>query len=118
MSYTSYQTINSLEEAAIMAGGEFTLYFTVYEQDGVNILDISSASAKWVLCPYGNTDYPVLQKTGIVIGAGTFKVELLSEDTLSLSGKYTQQPIIIAFDGTIYRPAQGTILFSPAIPVT
>ena len=116
MSFTSYQDINSLEECSFIAGSEFTLSYTVYAEDGVNLLDLSSSTVKVLLCPYGQTDYVALNVDGVVTGEGTFDVELLPDATRNLSGKYIQQPVIYAFDGTEYRPAQGCILVKPAIP--
>lgn len=116
MSFTVYQDVNSLDEFSFIAGSMFSLYYTVYAEDGVNLIDLSAATVKVLFCPYGQTDYIVLNVDGVVTGEGTFRVDLLPDDTRLLSGKYTQQPVIYAFDGTEYRPAQGTCLIKPAIP--
>jgi hypothetical protein len=115
MPYTSYQTINSLDEASFIAGGEFLFEFTVYESDGINPLDLGGASVEWVLCPYGQSEYTALQKTATITGTNTFEVSLSSSDTINLSGKFIHQPIITAFSGEEFRPAQGTVLIIPAI---
>lgn len=113
--FTSYTDINSLDEFSIISGGTFTLEFTVYEEDTVNLLDLSGATILWVVSPYGQEDYNVIQKSGTVTGTGTFSVVLSPSDTEGLSGKYIHQPIITDFSGNIYRPAQGTILIIPQI---
>lgn len=116
-SYTSYLTLNSLDEFAMIAGTAQTLNFTMYESDGVNLVDLSGGTIKWVLCPFGQTDYNALEKTGTITGTGTFTVVLVKADTENLSGKYTQQPVITDYLGGVYRPAQGTVLILPRIPL-
>jgi len=117
-SFTPYSDIISLNEFSMIAGSNFTLTFTVYESDGVNLLDLTGATIKWVICPFGQADYTVLQKTGVITGTGTFTVTLSGSDTATLSGKYVQQPVITDFLGNIFRPAQGTILIMPRIVTT
>jgi hypothetical protein len=114
-----YSQINQLEDTVFIAGTKFTLYFVAYEEDGVNKKNLTGITPKWVLSPYGNTSYTALQKTSTVTDAaqGEFKVELVTTDTITLSGKYIQQPII-GTSPNEYRLAQGIILIMPAIPVT
>lgn len=114
-SYTSYSDINSLNEFSMIAGTNYTLTFTVYDSDGVNLLDLTGSTIKWVICPFGQSDYTVLQKTGVITGTGVFTVSLVGTDTATLSGKYVQQPVITDFIGNIFRPAQGTVLILPRI---
>lgn len=115
--YTVYAQINSLAEFGFIAGSPFTLNFNVYEQDGVTPLDMSGASFKWTLTPYGQS-YNVLEKTGSITGVGTAEVQLDTVDTEELSGKYIQQPVIVSFSNEEYRPGQGVILVIPRIPLT
>lgn len=118
MSYLSYSRLNSLAETSFIAGTTFTLNFTAYQEDGVSALDLSGATIKWVLCPYGQIDYTALQKTGTITGTNTFKVVLTNADTKNLSGKYIHQPVITSFAGSVYKPAQGVILILQGITVT
>lgn len=117
MSLIAYTTINCLEETFMIAGTDFTLSFTVYEEDGLTPADIGGATIKWMLCPYGRTNYNALQITGTITGLSTFDVEISATDTLSLSGKYLQQFEVTSFFGQKYRPAQGVVLIAPAVPV-
>lgn len=112
--YTIYAQINSLEEFGFIAGTPFTLNFNVYEQDGVSPLDMGGGSFKLVLSPYGQS-YTILEKEGTITGIGTAEVQLDTSDTISLSGKYIQQPIITSFSGEEYRAGQGIVLVIPAI---
>jgi hypothetical protein len=116
MPLTSYEIINSLEEIEFIAGTNYILTFLVNDQNGSPI-SLSSGSAKWTLCPYGQTDFPVLTKDGVIdlVITNKFTVTLLSADTASLSGKYIQQPIAIDFSGQQYRPAQGVVTIAPKI---
>ena len=116
-SYIPYTNINQLEEFSMIAGTEFTLEFNVFEEDGVNPLDLGGATITWVLCPYGQPDYNVLQKTATITGTNTFEVLIGGDDTEELSGKYIQQPVIVSFTNQKFRPAQGAILIQPLIPL-
>lgn len=114
VTYTIYSQINSLEEFGFIAGTPYTLTYNVYEEDGVTPLDMSGATFKWVLTPYGQS-YNILEITGTIVDIGVASVTLATEDTLLLSGKFIQQPIIISFSGEEYRQGQGVILISPAV---
>jgi len=118
MAFIAYTTINSLDDTFFIAGTDFTLEFTAYEEDGLTPADLGGATIEWMLCPYGRTGYNVLQKTATITGLSTFEVNLLSTDTINFSGKYLQQFEITSFYGQKYRPAQGNFLISPAIPVS
>jgi hypothetical protein len=114
MSYISYQSINSLEEVAFIAGTNYTLSFTVTDEYGAPI-NIEAATCTWVLSPYGQPDILSLSKEGDIKSASVFDVVLDAEDTLTFSGKYMQQPIVEDFSGNIFRPAQGVVTIIPAI---
>ena len=116
-SFTPYVDVNSLDEFSMIAGTNFIITFNVYEEDCVTPLDLTGATIKWVLSPYGETSYRIITKTGVISGVGEFYISLVAADTISLSGKYIHQPIITDFAGKIFRPAQGTILIMPQIPV-
>ena len=117
MAYISYQQLNSLPETAFIAGTEFTMNYTIYEEDGVNLVDISGANVRVRLCPYGQTDYCVLDKAGTITGSGTFTVVLDAADTEDLSGKYLQQIYMESFTGVEFRPAQGVLIILPRVVV-
>lgn len=115
MTYTSFSNINSLEEISFIAGSQYSLDFTVYESNGITPMDLGGATIYWVLAPYGQPDYTVVQITATVTGANTFTVDIPSGATSSLSGKYIHQPVILSFGGKTYRPCQGIILVIPEI---
>lgn len=118
MGYLQYATLNSLVEFSFIAGTEFKLEFFVYESDGITPVDLGGATIKWVLCPYGQPDYAILEINGAITDTNKFEVEILSTLSQTLSGKYLQQPVLIDFDGVEYRPAQGVITILPRIPIT
>lgn len=117
MSYVTYADINSLEEFGYIGGTDYVITFNVYEQDGITPLDMGGATIKWVVSPYGQSDYNVLQVDGVITGVGTFTVTVPSAGTRNLSGKYIHQPVITSFLGTEYRPAQGVLIIVPRIPI-
>lgn len=116
-SFISYAKLNSLEEFSFIAGNTYTLEFEVYDEDDAPS-DLGGATIVWTLCPYGQPDYTILQKSGAIDVSmpSKFTVELDSADTDALSGKFIQQPVITAFGGQEYRPAQGVVLILPRIP--
>lgn len=118
MSFIDYADLNSLEKTFFIGGNTYILKFVAYQEDGSTLLDLGGATVKWGLCPYGNSDYTSLEKTGTITGTNTFEVELSSADTQSLDGTYIQQPVITALTGEVYRPAQGVIVILPAISVS
>lgn len=118
MTYTSFSNINSLEEFSFIAGSKYTVDFTAYQSDGFTPMDLGGATVYWVLAPYGQPDYTVVQITGTVTGTNTFEFEIPSATSATLSGKYIHQPVIISFGGSEYRIAQGILLVIPQIPYT
>lgn len=115
--YTLYSQVNSLNEFAFIAGTPFTLNFNVYEENGITPLDMGGGTFKWVLSRYGQNEN-ILEIMGTITGVGTATVELATEDTETLSGKYVHQPVIISFSGQEYRPSQGICLIIPRIPLS
>lgn len=113
-SYTNYQSLNALEEFSMIAGHDTLLTYNVFQSDGVNPLPLAGTTIKWVLAPFGNNGYTILQKTGTITGINTFTIQLLSGDTSSLFGKYSYQPVITS-GTTVYRPTSGSILIGEQI---
>lgn len=114
--YLPYSQINSLEEFSFIAGSTYSLYFNVYEADGITPLDMGGSTFIWVLSRYGQSEN-IKELTGTITGIGTAVVEISKEDTETLSGKYIHQPVIVSFSGDEYRPAQGVLLIIPQIPL-
>lgn len=114
--FVKYAEINSLEEFAFIAGTDYTLTFTVYEDDGVTLQDIGGSTIKWTLSPYGQS-YNVLEITGTLTTGSDFEVVIPSASTENLSGKYIHQCTIDSFFGQRFRPAQGVILIIPRTPL-
>jgi hypothetical protein len=126
VTYTSYASINTLEDVSFIGGSSFFLDFNIFNEAGVPI-DLSGKKLEWKLAPYGQKDYNSLIKTetpyvsgGITYGGGvtdvdsyTKRVTLEPIDTESLSGKYIQQAVVIETNvdltTTTYKPAQGVI---------
>ena len=116
MPYNSYSQINSLEETTFIAGNDFTLEYSVFESDGVTPMDLGGANTYVVISPYGQPEYKEVQLAGSITSANTFEVDFTSILSRELSGKYIHQPVIIAFSGTEYRPAQGLLNILPRTP--
>ncbi len=117
MTDAPYDEINSLESLPLIAGNDFTFKYDVYDEDGV-ALDISGATTYLLLSPYGQPDYAQVQVSGTVTGLNTFQCSLSSVLSRNLSGWYIQQPVLISFSGTEYRPTQGLVIFGTRTPYT
>lgn len=117
MSYSAYESINSLEEVKFIAGTEYTFEYSLYDENGSPI-SLAGSTCKLVLCPYGQPEVTTLVKTGAVQTDPTNKyiVVLSSNDTKNISGgKYIQQPLIIDISGAEVRLAQGVVTIIPRI---
>lgn len=117
MGYNSYSQINSLEETTFIAGNDFTLSYAVYEEDGVTPMDLGGASVYCMISPYGQPEYSEVQIAALITGANTFEAEITSVMSKDLSGIYIHQPVILAFSGSEYRPAQGLLNILPQTPI-
>ncbi len=109
--------ITNIQEVSFIGGTYKELVFDVYDAYNTPI-DISTFSCNWVLSPYGQPDYVALSKTGVIDTTCTdknrFIVYLYSNDTIGLSGKYVQQPVITANPGYEFRLGQGYVYISPS----
>jgi hypothetical protein len=112
-------TINNLQEFSFIAGSYQELYFEVYSSVTGTPIDITGAEYKWVLSPYGQPTYTILNKTGTqdISGSSTnrFVVKLYTNDTDTLSGKFIQQPVIIPVPNYDCKMGQGVITIIPGI---
>ena len=109
-------TVNTLEEIYMIAGSTHTLYYDIYDENDVPI-DVSGASIELRICEFGRPSNVTLIKSGEYTGSpiNRFRVELDSEDTAHLSGKYVQQPIVTDYLEQEHLPAQGYITIAPRI---
>lgn len=126
MTYTSYASINTMEDVSFIAGSSFFFDFNIFDPAGVPI-NLAGKTLEWKLAPYGQKDYNSIIKTetpyvsgGVTYGGGvtdldvyTKRVTLDPADTESLSGKYIQQAVVIETNvdltTTTYKPAQGVV---------
>jgi len=112
---TIYENLNNIEDLELRAGSDKVLTFLCYQEDGVNLLNITGGTASWRLCPYGEFSVNVLTIAGYIETANTFSVTITPQDTESLSGKYIQQVIITDFSGNTFIPGQGIVIIFPKI---
>lgn len=113
---TAYEELNSLEDLNMIAGSTWTLNFTIYEQDGTTLLDLTGGSTAYRLSPLGDSENTVLDKAGTVTGVGLWNVVLETDDTVDLSGVFVAQPRAVDFGGDIFIPAQGRVVILPNNP--
>ena len=108
------QNLNSTQEMSFIAGTTQKMDFEVLDSDGLPV-DLSSATTEVRFSPYGNPDYNVLTKSGIIADVNKFTIILDNIDTVNLSGLYTFQPIITDFQNKPFKPIQGTVYIQSAI---
>lgn len=114
MTYSDYSFLNCYEPFALIAGTSYTIEFEVFEEDGVNPLDLGGATVKWLVSPFGQSDYNSISSNGSMTGVNKFEFNLSPSDTINLSGKFIHQPVIMSFTGEEYRPGQGILTIIPA----
>jgi len=109
-------SINNLSEISLIGGTYKELHFDVYSESGSPV-DITGYTYKWLAYPYGQPDAIAISKTGVSRASdgfiNRFTVYLSSLDTVSLSGKYVQQPVVVVADGIEFRVGQGNIIIIP-----
>lgn len=110
-----------LTETSFIGGSYKELSFKVYDASASPI-DITSFTYRWILSPYGQPETSSIVKDGIFDPTdpdnNKFKVYLYSYDTVNLSGKYIQQPIIVGSPGYEFRMGQGYVNITPAASLT
>jgi hypothetical protein len=113
--FSTFSTIN-LSEITFIGGSYRELAFDVFNTSGSPINLHTMQSCKWILSPFGKPETATLLKDGVIdpIINNRFWVYLLSSDTASLSGKYVQQPIVVASTDYEFRLGQGYLNIIPA----
>lgn len=108
--------INQLPEFQIIAGSKEVLEFEVNYHDGKPVNLATAQDIYWCLCRYGTPNYVVLKiKEYEIYDENKFSIQLGYNDTINLSGKYIQQPVVVDQNGQPHRFAQGMINIIPAI---
>lgn len=108
--------INNFSETTFIAGSYKEISFYVYTS-GCSPLDLSSEVITWELSPYDNQRDVVLTKTATSYN-GYVTVQLNSEDTENLSGKYIQHAKINTLSSKQYPLGRGVINIVPAVKTT
>jgi hypothetical protein len=101
-----YETVNKLEEIGFIAGTPFTDTFECFDENGTPLV-LGGSGIIVKISEYGNPSNVVISKTGSIISSNIGKVEYSASDTINLSGKFIQQPIIIASDSSQHTSQQG-----------
>jgi hypothetical protein len=102
--------IDDLPDLYFIAGTSKVLHFTLLNASGVGV-DMSSGCAVLKIGRFGQAS-AVISKTGSISGSvATFT--LTPSDTISLYGKYQQQPVIY-LGSDVYRPSQGAVIIAQA----
>lgn len=106
--------VNQLSEFSMISGTQETLEFYFYYEDGTP-LDLTSSTARWRLCYLGQQDYPVVDIEAEIFDGNGIVVQIPSEQTQNLQGKFIQQPVLVDYSGKEYIYQQGIITIIPKI---
>lgn len=110
--------VNQMAEFSMIGGTYETLEFYFYDSEG-NPLDLESSTMKWRLCRLGQPDITLLEIEGEIFSGNGAVVEIQSQDTQNLYGKFIHQPVLIDYAGNEYVYQQGVITIIPKIqPIT
>lgn len=106
--------INTLPDFSMIGGAGKNLVFNIYNS-GSQLVDLNGSTITWKLAPYGK-DTSVLTKVGTFTGSplGQFKIGLTGNDTVNLSGRYTQQYTIVDSSGSPFK-AQGLLYIGSSL---
>ena len=118
MTSTAYDRLNSMEDIEFIAGTQYTLYFEMFEEDGVTVLDITAATVSVRVSYLGQPETAVIDQSGTITDAtnGLWNAVLATADTEGLYGVFVVQPYITDFGGDVF-PAQGKLVILPKITV-
>jgi hypothetical protein len=110
---TSYDCLTAVNLAPIdfIGGTEQTLNFYIYDQTSACALDITSATCSVLISPFGDPSHVSIEALGVPSGSPVnhFYAILSGSSTQDLSGKFTQQPKIIDYEGKPFYPGMGYI---------
>lgn len=112
---TIYENLNNIPDLELRAGSDKVLTFVFYQENGVDLLSVAGGSVSWRICPYGEFNINILTIAGSPLDANTYSVTIVPADTELLSGKYTQQLVVVDFDGHEFVPGQGNVIIFPKI---
>lgn len=110
----SSTSIYNIVEITKIAGNYFELDYTVLDSTN-NPVDLTASTCILNISYYGQPNFIALTKTGTITGLNTFKIVFNAPDTVNLSGKFVQQPVVTDFSGDVFIPGQGIINLLPKI---
>ena len=116
---TSFQIIgaNNLPDMEMYAGDEQDLAYNVYDDNSASsLIDLNGATCYVNIFRYGDPSYTVNTLNGSIAGSplGLFTVTLTSACSISMSGNYTQQVVVVDYTSKKHIPAQGKIIVYPS----
>lgn len=104
----STDEIYNLEKYVMRGGSKTILPFNFYDKDK-KPLDITTSTIVWTLSEFGQPDFTILTKEGVLSSDTSCNITLESIDTKKLEGKFIHQITIVDYLGQEYIPCQGII---------
>jgi len=117
MTSTTFDCLTTVNLSPIdfIGGTEQTLNYYIYDQTSACPLDLTSSTCYVSISPYGNSNYVSIMASGSPSGSPVnhFVAVISGCATQLLNGKFTQQPVILDFDGNEFRPGLGYVTIFP-----
>lgn len=107
LTFTGDQVYN-LEQRVVRGGSKEILSFNFYDKDKAP-LDITTTRVIWTLSEFGQSDYTILRKEGVLSSDYSCIITLGSRDTKDLEGKFIQQITLVDYLDEEYIPCQEII---------
>lgn len=109
--------VNNVEPVVFIAGSQQYFYFDLFNEDGTEF-DVSGLGQYSLrIAPYANPYVSIAVVTGERVSGYTNRLgfSLMETATMSLSGVYIHQLVIVDGSGNIHEPTQGLITIIPKI---
>lgn len=104
----STDEIYNIPKFVMRGGSKLILPFYFYDEDK-KPLNITTTQVVWTLSEFGQPDFTILTKNGVLSSDTSCNIVLESKDTKLLEGKFIQQITLVDYLGEEYIPCQGII---------
>jgi len=105
-----------LADFAMIAGDHKIQEFTCVDEDNITPIVLAGSTVEVRYSPWGDKQYKILTKTGIIFDVNKWNVTLENEDTVNWeAGYYAFQPIVTDEFGKEFKMAQGRLWIMESI---
>jgi hypothetical protein len=98
------------------AGDDQDFTFNVFDSAS-QLVDLNGATCSANIFRYGDASYNIVALTGTITASptlGQFTAQLTSACSITMSGVYSIQPVVLDYLGKKHIPAQGKVIVFPS----